>query len=71
MSTIAILSGARNLSVPFQDCADIMERPVTRERLIPGLQDFCNTSRGRCYQVNECIPNPFVPLGATMAGSSS
>ncbi len=44
-----------------------MECPVTGEGLIPDLQEFCNTSRSRYYQVNDGIPNLFVPLGPEMA----
>ena len=44
-----------------------MQCPVTGERLIPGLREFCNTSHRHHYQVNDGIPNLFVPLEPEMA----
>ena len=62
MSSTALLSDARDLAAPFQDCADVLECPVTGEGLIPGLPEFCNASSSRCYQVNDGIPNLVAPL---------
>ena len=67
MSATALLSDAQALPVPFRDCADVMECPVTGERLIPGLQEFCNVSHSHRYQVNDGIPSLFVPLEPEMA----
>ena len=66
MSATALFSDVQNLTVPFRDFANVMECPVTGEGLIPGLQEFCNTSHSRCYQVNDGIPNLFAPLEPEM-----
>jgi SAM-dependent methyltransferase len=60
-------SPARELAAPLRECLDILECPLTRERLIAAADGFRSAESGRHYPMIDGIPNLFVPLGPDAA----